>query len=104
MENSELKIEQQRDGTKLFCKLSGWLDPNTSQDLIYDVDLKGIKTLTLDMAEVEYVFSSGIRALLLFQKVMDEAGGTMKLINVAKQVKTIFEDAGLGEMLDQKHK
>ena len=40
MENEkELVIEQLRDGRKLTCKLTGWLDPNTSPDLIDKIDL-----------------------------------------------------------------
>ena len=102
MENSGLKVEQKRDNDKLFCKLSGWLDPNTSQDLLYDLDLKGVKSLVLDMAEVEYVFSSGIRVLLMFQKIVAQAGGTIKLVNVPEQIRFVFEDTGLDQMLEMK--
>ena len=100
MENSELKIEQQKDNDKLFCKLSGWLDPNTSQDLLHEIDLKDVKSLVLDMNNVEYVFSSGLRVLLVFQKIMEENGGTIKLINVPEQIRFVFEDTGFNKILE----
>ena len=102
MQNPELKIEQQKNNDKLLCKLSGWLDPSTSQELLDRVNLEGIKSLVLDMSEVEYVFSSGIRVLLIFQKAMDNVGGTIKLVNVPEQIRFVFEDTGLDKMLEVK--
>ena len=102
MKNPELKIEQQKDNEKLLCKLSGWLDPNTSPDLLCKVDLTGIKNLIFDMSDVEYVFSSGIRVMLVFQKMIEENGGTLKMINVPEQIRGVFEDSGLDKMLEKK--
>ena len=66
MENEQtLKIEQFREGDKLTCKLTGWLDPNTSPDLVTQIDVSGVSSLYFDMKNVEYVFSSGLRALLM---------------------------------------
>lgn len=102
MKNPELKIEQQKENDTLLCKLTGWLDPNTSQDLLYQVDLKDVKHLVVDLSKVEYVFSSGLRVLLIFQKMMDEIGGSIKLINVPEQIRFVFEDTGLDKMLETK--
>ena len=102
MQNPELKVEQQKNNDKLICKLSGWLDPNTSPDLLCKVDLTGIKFLVFDMSGVEYVFSSGIRVMLIFQKMIEENGGTIELINVPEQIRGVFEDSGLDKMLEKK--
>ncbi len=102
MTNQELKIEQKREGGKLFCKLTGWLDPNTSPKLLEQVDTSEVNSLTFDMSDVEYVFSSGLRAFLVFQKMIEGRGGTMKLINVPEQIAFIFEDTGLDELLEVK--
>ena len=102
MKNPELKIEQIKDNDKLLCKLSGWLDPNTSQELVEKVNLEGVKSLVFDMSEIEYIFSSGIRALLIFEKAMNNVGGTIRLINIPEQIKFVFEDTGLDGMLEVK--
>lgn len=102
MKNPELKVEQLKDNDKLVCKLSGWLDPNTSPDLLCKVNLTGIKSLIFDMSDVEYVFSSGLRVMLIFQKMIEEVGGSIKLINVPEQIKAVFEDTGLDKMLEVK--
>lgn len=98
----ELKVEQQRDNGTLVCKLSGWLDPNTSPELLCKVDLTGVRSLIFDMANVEYVFSSGLRVLLIFQKMIEETGGNIRLINVPEQIRSVFEDTGLDKLLDTK--
>lgn len=101
-ENKGLKIEQIRAGDTLTCKLTGWLDPNTSPDLVSEINLKDITSLIFDMKGVEYVFSSGIRAFLMLQKMLNPINGTVKLINVSDDIKNIFEYAGLESMLDFK--
>lgn len=102
MDSKELKIEQKKDGGKLFCKLSGWLDPNTSPMLIEQVDLTEVNFLSFDLSDVEYVFSSGLRAFLVFQKMIEERGGTMKITNIPEQIRFVFEDTGLDKMLETK--
>ena len=99
-ESEGLKIEQIRDGNTLTCKLTGWLDPNTSPDLISKIDLNGVTLLIFDMKGIEYVFSSGIRAFLILQKMLAPANGSVKLINVSDNVRSIFEYTGLESMID----
>lgn len=99
-ESEGLKIEQIRDGNTLTCKLTGWLDPNTSPDLISKIDLNGVTLLIFDMKGIEYVFSSGIRAFLILQKMLAPTNGSVKLINVSDNVRSIFEYTGLESMID----
>ena len=99
-ESKELKIEQVKEGNKLVCKLDGWLDPNTSSELVEKVNLAGVEVLVFDMTNVEYVFSSGIRAFLMFQKMLEPVNGSVKLVNVSDNIRTIFEYAGLESLLD----
>ena len=102
MENKELKIEQKKEGNTLICILSGWLDPNTSPELLNKLDLDNVTSLIVDMKNVEYVFSAGLRALLIMQRIVETAGGSIKLINVGETIKFIFEDTGLESMLENK--
>jgi len=101
-ENKTLEIEQTRSGYMLTCKLKGWLDPNTSADLVSKLNLQDITMLIFDMTNVEYVFSSGIRTFLIFQKMLEPMGGCVKLVNVPENIRNILEYAGLEGMLDFK--
>ena len=104
MENDikTLKIKQKKENDTLTCTLSGWLDPNTSPDLLNKINFQGIKKIIFDMQNVEYVFSSGLRAFLQIQKVMDEQGGKILLINVSDSIRSIFEYTGFESMLEPK--
>ena len=98
----KLEITQTREGNKLSCKLSGWLDPNTSPDLINKIDLNDITSLVFDMSDVEYVFSAGLRSILMLQKLLEFQGGTIKLINLSEDIRNIFECTGLDSILEPK--
>ena len=100
-ENKGLTIKQVREGHKLICVLTGWLDPNTSPELI-NIDLTNVKELVFDMKGVEYVFSAGLRAFLMLQKMLTERGGNIKLINVSDDIRNIFEYIGFDELLEAK--
>lgn len=100
-ENKGLKIKQVREGKTLTCILNGWLDPNTSPQLI-NVDLTDVKELIFDMKGVEYVFSAGLRAFLMLQKMITEQGGTITLVNVSDDIRNIFEYTGFDELLEKK--
>jgi anti-anti-sigma factor len=100
-ESKGLDIKQVREGKKLTCVLTGWLDPNTSPQLT-NIDLTEVKELIFDMKGVEYVFSAGLRAFLMLQRTLTEQGGTLKLINVSDDIRNIFEYTGFDEMLEAK--
>ena len=68
-ENKTIKIEQTKNNGVLICKISGWLDPNTTSELTQKVDFDGVSEVIFDLKDVEYVFSAGLRAFLFFQKV-----------------------------------
>lgn len=99
-ENKTIKIEQTNNNGILVCKITGWLDPNTTPELEKELDLTDVKELIFDMKNVEYVFSAGLRAFLLFEKMMRANGGTMKLINVSDSVKSIFELVGFKNIMN----
>ena len=101
-EEKKLTIELSKTNDVLLCKLSGWLDPNTSPELLEKIDLDGVKTLIVDMQGVEYVFSAGLRAFMQLQRALEAKGGTLSLIHVADTVRSIFEYTGFESMLEPK--
>lgn len=104
MENEakKLEIKQTKENGVLTCQLKGWLDPNTSPELLSAVNTADVNTVIFDMKNVEYVFSSGLRAFLQFQKIMNEKGGKIVLINVSDPIRSIFEYTGFTSILEPK--
>jgi anti-sigma B factor antagonist len=58
----------------------------------------GITDLTLDMNDLDYISSAGLRVILKAQKQMDTQG-TMKLTRVNDIVKEIFEVTGFSDFI-----
>ena len=87
------------EGKALFA-LGGRLDTTTAPELeqALKADLDGVTDLTLDMAELEYISSAGLRVLLSAQKVMKKQG-QMKLKNVNDTIMEIFEVTGFSDIL-----
>ncbi len=94
-----MKISTVKDNTKLTVSVSGKIDTATAPELesfIAD-NIDGITELILDLAEVEYVSSAGLRALLQAQKDMNKQG-SMKIINISVSVKEIFDMIGFSRI------
>lgn len=52
---------------------------------------------TLDLSAVSFMDSSGLRALLLGQRAVTEAGKSMVVTNVSESVRRLFEITGLSD-------
>lgn len=57
-----------------------------------------INDLVLDVRDMEYISSAGLRVLLMAQKKMSKAG-TMKLVGVCDAVMEVFEMTGFADIL-----
>ena len=79
---------------------SGRIDTVTAPDFEKAIKeiLPGVKSLTIDFANLEYVSSAGLRVLLSAQKVMN-VQGSMKLVNVCEAVREIFDVTGFSDIL-----
>ena len=95
-----LSIEKSTYETELNIKLTGRLDTTTSPELEKELkdSLDGITTLIIDMTELEYISSAGLRVLLSAHKIMS-AQGSMKLVNVNEIVQEVFDVTGFSDIL-----
>lgn len=95
-----MTIKQLKDGNTLTLKIEGRIDTNTSPelaDLLPNV-LGGVEELIIDIEEVNYVSSAGLRVLLSAQKAMN-GKGKMIVKNVCEEVMEVFELTGFNEIL-----
>lgn len=92
-----MNLTTEKNGTELIIHLSGELNTLTAPELnnLLSKELSGVKNLTLDFAECDYVSSAGIRVLLATFKQLKEEGGTMKLTNVGEFFGEILKDTCL---------
>ena len=105
MENGEeqttMTIKMERNEANLTVSLEGRLDTSTAPKLETELKtaLKGVQNLTIDLAELAYVSSAGLRVLLSTQKVMNRQG-EMTVRNASDAVMEIFEVTGFVDILN----
>ena len=95
-----MEINKTLDGTCLTVNVAGRLDTNTAPELDAAIkeSIEGVTDLTLDIKDLEYISSAGLRVLLSAQKTMMRQG-TMKVINVQGPVMEVLEVTGFSDIL-----
>ena len=95
-----MTITKQQDGSNLTVLLGGRLDTSTAPQL--DAELKGslggVKNLVLDMKDLAYLSSAGLRVILAAQKVMNRQG-KMVVRHVNETIMEIFDVTGFIDIL-----
>ena len=88
------------NGTALTIAVEGRLDTVTAPELERELPnaLSGVTELTIDCANLEYISSAGLRALLAAYKIMRDQG-SMKITNINEIVKEVFEVTGFSNFL-----
>lgn len=84
----------------LTVSLEGRLDTVTAPELDEELktSLDGVTDLTLDLEQLEYMSSAGLRVLLSTQKKMNKQG-VMKVTHVNETIMEIFEITGFSDIL-----
>ena len=95
-----LNIGKNVNGSELSISLEGRLDTTTAPQLEEEVknSLDGVSSLIMDLTQLEYISSAGLRVLLSAQKVMNKQG-SMVVRNASDEVKEIFEVTGFSDIL-----
>ena len=93
-----IEIKKQADQT--IIEVGGRLDTITAPVLEKTIgeNITGVQTLVLDLKELEYISSAGLRVLLGAQKKIQHTG-SMKLTGVCEDVMEVLEMTGFADIL-----
>ena len=97
-----MEITEERTGDILILRIIGKLDSSTSKDLeekILSIIASSQGKLVIDLSQLDYVSSAGLRVFLLAAKRMDDAKGKMILCSLKDAVKQVFDIAGFSSFL-----
>ena len=89
-----------KENEKLTISVSGRVDTTTAPEFekaIFD-NIEGVNELVLDLKDMPYTSSAGLRVLLKAQKAMKAKGG-MKLTNVCDDVMEVLEMTGFADIM-----
>lgn len=95
-----MTITKDVNGNGLTLMIDGRIDANTAPQLEAELNnsLDGMADLTLDLKNLTYISSAGLRVLLVAQKQMMKQGA-MRVINVCEAVMDVFEMTGFADIL-----
>lgn len=77
---------------------SGEIDAHTAPTLAAAIDAAGTD-VTLDLAGVEFVDSSGLRVLIDAHQRLADAGGALRLTALSDPVRRLLEISGVSDYL-----
>ncbi|HQQ05907.1 MAG TPA: STAS domain-containing protein [Candidatus Omnitrophota bacterium] len=90
----ELSVFRKEDENTVIIKLKGQLDTETHTQLLdksRQLIAKAVTGAILDLAELEYVSSMGISAILMSKKMFEEKGASFVMANIPVQIAKVFE-------------
>ena len=94
-----MEIKKEINGEQAVMALNGWLDTKSAPE--FEAKLSSLPTdvtsLTLDLAELEYISSAGLRQVVAAHKKMS---GNLTIINVSDEIKELFRMAGFDKKLN----
>lgn len=98
--NIAMQITSTKENEKLTVFISGRVDTTTAPDVddYINANAQGITELTLDIKDMSYISSAGLRVLLKTQKMMNKQG-SMKVVNAQSDVMEIFDMTGFSDIL-----
>ncbi|HBZ02956.1 MAG TPA: anti-sigma factor antagonist [Lachnospiraceae bacterium] len=96
----DIKLVARDDEGELI--MSGDLDTRTSKDAdaLFAQMAERFKNITLNMKDLEYVSSAGLRAIRNLYIKVNQNDGKLALTNVNENVMEVFEMTGLAGLLN----
>ena len=95
-----MTMEIKRNAEETIITIVGRLDTTTAPALekAINEDIGDVKNLVLDLTNLQYISSAGLRVLLGAQKKMQKIG-SMKVVNVCETVMEVLEMTGFADIL-----
>ena len=95
-----MTMEIKRNAEETIITIAGRLDTTTAPALekAINEDIGDAKNLVLDLTNLQYISSAGLRVLLGAQKKMQKIG-SMKVVNVCETVMEVLEMTGFADIL-----
>lgn len=82
------------DGGERTIRVEGWVDTRAGRALLEELDRldDGVEGLTMDLSGLEYLSSTGLRAMVV---AYERVGGALVIRGASPRVRDIFRTAGL---------
>lgn len=80
--------------------IAGEIDAHTAPSISQTLAASTSRSLEIDLSGVEFVDSSGLRALIEAHQAFESKGGSLTLTRPSPSVTKLFEISGVGDYLN----
>lgn len=96
-----MEVKTSIDGSRALIAPKGKLTVRTSPDLGAAIDSlpADVCDIDIDLTDIEYLASAGMRVIVSADKLAVSRGGTLRLLNPSNQVVEVLDMTGLTEVL-----
>lgn len=100
--SSRMKVSVSQDGPVTIVEIEGKIDTATCDDvetaLLAAID-KGANRMVIDLAEVDYISSAGLRSVLIASKKIKALKGRVAFCNLRPMIFDVFDASGFTTIL-----
>jgi anti-sigma B factor antagonist len=96
-----MKITEEPSGDLCLISLEGRLDNESTQNFQETVSKRidtGSSKLVMDMRQLDYISSVGLRGLLIVSKKLKPLGGKLVMFGLQAHIKDVFDIAGFSSL------
>lgn len=97
-----MEVEHRQEGGVTVVQLSGRLDSSVSgevMDKLNSIVNGGATKLVLNLRELNYISSAGLRSILVAAKLIKSANGEMRLCEPNGRVSKILDESGFSYLI-----
>lgn len=95
-----MEIKKNISDNQVELVLSGRLDTNTAVSLEEEINgLQNVSALVLNLKDLQYISSAGLRVVLMAHKKMRAVAGSMKVKHPNEMVMEVFDMTGFNDIL-----
>ena len=95
-----MEVKTKTEGSKLTIAVSGRVDTVTAPELEAGLKFGDATCVVIDLGDVPYMSSAGLRLLLSSHKTMLGKGGELQIANVQPSVKEVLAITGFSDIFN----
>ena len=97
-----MDIKRRNEAGVITYSLKGRLDTNTAPELeaVITKDLNNAKQINLELKDLDYISSAGLRVVLMTHKQMTNKGGSLNVLHPKEEVMDVFDMTGFSSFLN----
>ncbi len=97
-----MEISTEREAAALIVKAAGRIDGSNSQQFQDDLEAvidDGDRAVVMDLEQLSYISSSGLRAMLLIARKLQRQQARFALCSLSESIREVFEISGFDRII-----